>query len=271
MRLLFQSDDPQIKTIRYAFFDGDNIGNTIENLLNNGRIQEAAYLSESIKLAIFQIELFINSTDDTELIIAGGDDVLIKYNTEKYNYTFLEKISKIFSQHTGLSMSCGVGENVSQAINNLASAKQNTKGIIKYTDIGEVQNCHMKQTKLYIFATSLEPDPYINVIAHCEANYPNLNEIIIIGITADRGKKGSEITKLHELKHNISNQLENLSKGKYLKKKDKDWEIRDIQIEVADCQRYSNLKNLNINIKVFGYQDLEIEISDYLIDYTYSI
>ncbi|MEH2076970.1 MAG: mCpol domain-containing protein [Nostoc sp.] len=257
MRLLCQSDDPQIKTIRYAFFDGDNIGNTIENLLNNGRVQEATYLSESIKLAIFQIELFIKSTDDTELIIAGGDDVLIKYNTEKYNHTFLEKISKIFSKHTGLSMSCGVGENVSQAINNLANAKQGTKGIIKYTNYEEeVQNYPMKQTKLYIFATSDDPNPYINVIAHCEVNYPNLNEIIVIGITADRGKTGSEMTKLHKLKDNISNQLENLSKGKYLKKKDEDWETMDLQIEVADCQRYSKLKNININIKVFGYQDL---------------
>ncbi|MBW4668832.1 MAG: hypothetical protein KME60_15760 [Cyanomargarita calcarea GSE-NOS-MK-12-04C] len=265
MKLLCQSDETQTRTVRYAFFDGDNIGNTIENLLNNGRVREAAYLSESIKLAIFKIELFINSTDDAKLIIAGGDDVLIEYNPEKYNYTFLEKVSKIFNKHTGLSMSCGVGENISEAIRNLASAKQHNKGIIKYTNEEvKVENRHMKQIKLYIFATSPNPDPYINVIAHCAVNYLSFNEVTLIGITADRGKIGSEITKLTELKQKISNQLENLSKNQYLKEKDENWEIVNIQIEGADCLRYSNLKNIDIKIKAIGYQDLEREISQWL-------
>jgi minimal CRISPR polymerase domain len=268
MKLLCQSDATQTRTVQYAFFDGDNIGNTIENLLNNGRIREATYLSESIKLAIFQIELFINSTNDVKLIIAGGDDVLIEYNTEKYNYTFLEKVSKIFNKHTGLSMSCGVGENISEAISNLASAKQHREGIIKYTDEEiKVKNRYMKPIKLYIFATSLIPDPYINVIAHCAVNYPSVNEVIIIGITADRGKIGSENSKLIELKQKISNQLENLSKGKYPKKKennDEKWELASIEIEDADCQRYSNLKNIDIKTEAFGYQDLENKISQWL-------
>jgi hypothetical protein len=121
------------RIIKYAFFDGDNIGNTIENLLTNGRIQEAVHLSESIKLAIFQIELFIGRTEEAEIIIAGGDDVLIQYNSEKYSDVFLGKISQIFTNYTGLSMSCGVGENVSQAINNLTDVKQNSKGTIKST------------------------------------------------------------------------------------------------------------------------------------------
>lgn len=35
----------------YAFFDGDNIGNTIEILLLDGKISEATVLSNNIKNA----------------------------------------------------------------------------------------------------------------------------------------------------------------------------------------------------------------------------
>jgi hypothetical protein len=49
-------------------------------------------------------------------------------------------------------------------------------------------NLFMKETKLYIFTTSVDPNPYINAIAHCSANYKQFNEFILIGITEDRGK-----------------------------------------------------------------------------------
>ncbi len=84
--------------MRYAFFDGDNIGNTIENLLNSGRVREASQLSESIKDAVFQIEKFISSFEGAELIIAGGDDVLIKYNFVENEIGFLKKLH-LFSKH----------------------------------------------------------------------------------------------------------------------------------------------------------------------------
>jgi hypothetical protein len=250
-----------LSVIKYAFFDGDNIGNTIENLLNNGRVQEAVHLSESIKIAIFKIELFIGETEDAEIIIAGGDDVLIQYDSEKYSDTFLGEISQIFTNYTGLSMSCGVGENVSQAINNLTNVKQNTKGAIKSTsNKSGIQVRPMKQTKLYIFTTSDIPDPYVNVIGHCVANYTDIDQVILIGITEDRGKVNLEEDKINKLKNNIANQLNSLSNGKYLKKKGKDWEEIDIDIEPVQCETYGRLKNLFFNIKVLIYQDLEKEI-----------
>lgn len=266
MKLFRETDVTQKRTVQYAFFDGDNIGNAIENLLNNGRVKEATYLSESIKIAIFQIELFINSTDDVNVIIAGGDDVLIEYNADKYNHNFLENILNIFNNHTGLSMSCGVGENISQAIRNLANAKQHSKGRIKYTNEEiEIGNRHMKQIKLYIFVTSPDPNPYINVIAHCAVNYVIFNQVVIIGITGDRGRIGMENNKLNKLKQEIFNQLDNLSKGQYSNdKNDKKCQVMDIEIEEPDCLRYNNLKNLDIKIKALGYQDLEKEISEWL-------
>jgi hypothetical protein len=265
MQLIDHSNLYQVQVVKYAFFDGDNIGNTIHNLLSNGRIAEATHLSESIKLAIFQIELFINSVEDAEIIIAGGDDVLIRYDPQKCGSTFLEDISSLFTRQTGLSISCGVGNNVSQAIDNLANAKQQSKGTIKFTNSeSEAHNYLMKQAKLYIFTTSDIPDPYINVIAHCAANYPNLNQVTLIGITGDRRKVSLERDKLGKLKQNIDNQLDSLVRGKYLKKKGKEWEETDIEIEQTDCQTYSRLKDLPFNVQALVYQDLEEEIQKFL-------
>jgi len=255
----------QVGTLKYAFFDGDNVGNTIENLLSNGRIAEATHLSESIKLSIFQIELFVKSVENAEVIIAGGDDVLIKYDSQKCNLELLQNILSLFTNQTGLSMSCGVGDNVSQSIDNLAKVKQKNKGTIKATsDASEAHNHVMKQTKLYIFTTSDVPDPYINVIAHCASNYENLNQVILIAITEDRRKVSLERDKLGKLKQNIDNQLDSLVGGKYLKKKGREWEELAIDIEPVDCQTYSRLKDLPFNIQVLIYEDLEEEIQRFL-------
>lgn len=265
MQLIYRDDFLEVEAIKYAFFDGDNIGNTIENLLANGKITEARHLSESIKLAIFQIELFVNSVEDAEIIIAGGDDVLIRYDANKCSYRLLEYISSIFTKQTGLSISCGVGNNVSQAIDNLINVKKQNKGSIKYTSNEFEANSYlMKQTKLYIFTTSEIPDPYINVIAHCAANYENIKQITFIGIIGDRRKISLQRDMLNRLKQNIDNQLDSLIGGKYLKKKGSDWEQIEIKIEPFDCQIYSRLKDLHSTIKVFIYDDLEEELQQIL-------
>jgi hypothetical protein len=265
MQLSDHSKLLQASTLKYAFFDGDNVGNTIDNLLSNGRIAEATHLSESIKLSIFQIELFVKTIENAEIIIAGGDDVLIRYDSQKCNFELLKNISSLFTKQTGLSMSCGVGDNVSQAIGNLTKVKEKNKGTIKTTsDVSAFDNYLMKQAKLYIFTTSDVPDPYINVIAHCAANYGNLNQVTLIGITGDRRKVSLERDKLGKLKQNIDTQLDSLTKGKYLKKKGKEWEELEIDIESADCQTYSRLKDLSYNSQVLIYQDLEEEIQRFL-------
>jgi minimal CRISPR polymerase domain len=266
MQLIEHKDSCQMRVIKYAFFDGDNIGNTIGNLLSNDRIVEATHLSESIKIAVFQIELLINSIEYAEIIIAGGDDILIKYNSQKCSDTFLQDISNLFTHQTGLSISCGVGNNVSQAIDNLANAKQQSKGSIKFPDNeSESHNYLMKQTNLYIFTTSDQPDPYINVIAHCAANYENLRKVILIGITGDRLKIDIEKEKLDKLKKDISNQLDSLVKGKYLTKKmDKGWEEIDIEIDPIDRRAYGRLQGLSLDLKPLNYDDLEKEIQEIL-------
>ncbi|MCP4351110.1 MAG: hypothetical protein GY795_37065 [Desulfobacterales bacterium] len=250
--------------IKYAFFDGDNVGNSIENLLNSKRVIEATHLSESIKHAIFEIEQFVGSLNDIELLIAGGDDVLIKYDSEQYNLKLLERIPNIFNKYTGLSMSCGVGENIEESINNLVIAKKQSKGSIKTkneeTDMQD--QTVKKKTKLYIFTTSFIPDPYINVIAHCEAYYKNLNQIVLIGITEDPGQIELTNARLKQLKEDIKEKTTYLSQGKYLKKNiDNKPELIDIDLEPTNIERYSKLKDVNPDVQVIVYEYLEEEIS----------
>lgn len=254
------------KVIRYAFFDGDSIGNAIDNLFRSGKIQEARHLSESIKHAIFEIEQLVNAVDNMELIIAGGDDILIKYDPEIYNLDFLTRLSGIFTKHTGLSMSFGDGENIDQAINNLMEAKQQNKGyIISPHSTSRSTNQSNKQTRIFILTTSQVPDPYINVIAHCAVYHGNIDQIVMIGISDDRGKAKEKEIELVLLKSRIENLLDKLSQGLYPRQAKQDdgtrvWVDEDIKMELVQRQRYSELKNRKIDLHVIVYEDLEVEI-----------
>lgn len=115
----------------YAFFDGDNIGNTIEVLLIEGKVAEAISLSENINDAANKIGKILRSRNGIEVMILGGDDLLIKYDSEKYGSELLEEIRTLFQAKTGLSMSCGVGENIPESIQNLRLAKLYGKDQIK--------------------------------------------------------------------------------------------------------------------------------------------
>ncbi|PYP86598.1 MAG: hypothetical protein DMF61_13030 [Blastocatellia bacterium AA13] len=249
---------------RFAFFDGDNIGNTLDNLFNSGRIDDAKHLSESIKRAIFQIETLVRATDGAELIIAGGDDVLVKFDSEKSGPEYLQAISDLFTKYTGLSMSCGVGNNLNQAIGNLMLAKQN-KGTTKYpTEKEELESTRLKPKKLLMFATSDNPDPYVNVIVHCSDHHKPLTEIVLIGITGDRGRVGLIKHYLKNLQESITKQIDCLSNGCYLEKEESGWEPKELKLEMPHRQRYDKVKGIKFDNKPIIYDELEDEISTLL-------
>lgn len=115
----------------YAFFDGDNIGDTLEILLTENKVQEARHFSRNVKDAFVEIEKRLREESDVEIVICGGDDLLIKYDSRVHNKRLLEDIMTIFEDITNHSMSCGVGENTAQAVRNLYLAKLYGKNRIK--------------------------------------------------------------------------------------------------------------------------------------------
>lgn len=114
---------------KYAFFDGDNVGNTIEILLLEGKVSEAQLLSDNINKAIQKIKKYL--TDKAEVILAGGDDVLIKVKDDELLAEKLTAVTKIFSTTTGLTISCGVDKDIEGAIYQLSIAKLYGKNQIK--------------------------------------------------------------------------------------------------------------------------------------------
>jgi len=263
-----------MQKIEYAFFDGDNVGASIERLLSNGKVHEATHLSERIKLAILQIELFIDSADGVEIVVCGGDDVLIRFDRNKYDHYFLGRISNIFVKFTGLSMSCGVGINVNQAISSLMVVKQRNKGRIQSFENSSKSKdllAEHRKHKLYLFVTSDNPDTYINVLVHCKTHYKDFCEATLVGIIEDRGKLAAQLEYLEGLKVDINQQLTHLSSGQYLKKADmksrefdKRWEIVDLTMKDFECNRYRDIVPLPLNIKVIVYQDLDFELSEFI-------
>ncbi|MXP76950.1 hypothetical protein GN277_16640 [Lachnospiraceae bacterium WCA-9-b2] len=56
----------------YAYFDGDSIGDSIELLLLNGKIQEAKELSSKLNDAIYQLKMEMKLMPNIEIILFGG-------------------------------------------------------------------------------------------------------------------------------------------------------------------------------------------------------
>ena len=115
----------------YAFLDGDDVSNAIEILLIENKVSEAIELSENIKTAFSEIEKLLKSKLEIEIIIIGGDDLLFQYNSNRYDINLIEEVRNTFTNKTGISMSCGIGENIQKSIQNLYLAKLYGKNQIK--------------------------------------------------------------------------------------------------------------------------------------------
>ncbi|MCW5202856.1 mCpol domain-containing protein [Desulfobulbus sp. N2] len=115
----------------YAFFDGDNIGTTIEILLTESKTNEAIMLSENIKTVMIEIENFLETIEYVEVLISGGDDLLIHFEKIEDSDELIDIIRRMFYSKTGTSMSCGVGTDVPQSIWNLHLAKLYGKNLVR--------------------------------------------------------------------------------------------------------------------------------------------
>jgi hypothetical protein len=115
----------------YAFFDGDNIGISMEILLTENRVFEAQKFSQNISSAMKEIRKILSSISDINIIILGGDDIFLEYNSFTTELFFIEDIRRIFKEITGNSMSCGIGKTPAESIRNLYLAKLYGKDRVK--------------------------------------------------------------------------------------------------------------------------------------------
>jgi hypothetical protein len=115
----------------YAFFDGDNVGNRLEILLTEEKVEEAVRFSRNIQAALVEIEGLLKSIEGVSIIIMGGDDILIEFDHEKDGLRLIEDVRKKFYDATGNTMSCGVAEDIPGAIWGLHLAKLYGKDMVK--------------------------------------------------------------------------------------------------------------------------------------------
>lgn len=107
----------------YAYFDGDNIGDSIELLLLNANVKEATKLSNKLNNAISQLKDELNDKLDIEIILYGGDDLLIKYNDTSDHLNIIQMARKKYFDCCGHYISCGCGDALKVAMENLRKAK----------------------------------------------------------------------------------------------------------------------------------------------------
>lgn len=118
-----------------------------------------------------------------------------------------------------------------------------------------------KKQQLYILITSNAPDVYVNVIRHCIEHFDLDKEIKFVSIYEDRDKKGNADKYLNSAITKVKDQLNNLSKGMYLTKKDNVLQVIDIEIEDYQKVKYFNAaNNFEFVPQPILYNDLEIEL-----------
>ncbi|MDX2282767.1 MAG: mCpol domain-containing protein [Bacteroidia bacterium] len=108
---------------KFAFFDGDNVGITIEKYLTSNNLVGAQKISTGIKIALGNIEEEIKKYDQVRILIIGGDDILIEFTDSKDIRELIARIRKMFEESATLPMSCGIGCTIKESIYSLYLAK----------------------------------------------------------------------------------------------------------------------------------------------------
>ena len=115
----------------FVLGDGNQIRVKIESHLFKNELRKVNQISQNITNAINQLKKIAIEDLDAEIIMAGGDDLLIRVDKEKYNKKILKKMSSTFKELTECSFSFGVGETIEVAHSNLNKAKIYKKTIVE--------------------------------------------------------------------------------------------------------------------------------------------
>jgi GTP cyclohydrolase III len=114
-------------TFVYVYLDGDSIGERLELLLLDNRVDEAAALSKAISSGIDNMRKRLLQIPDASLIFCGGDDLLAKLPENQSLRSEIEAIRIKFLAESGFTISGGIGETAKEAAENLRRAKLSGK------------------------------------------------------------------------------------------------------------------------------------------------
>lgn len=107
----------------FAHFDGDDIGPGLELLLLDDLIDEARAYSAGVNKGLATLLDMVNSDPRADVIIAGGDDLVVFWPQESIELEQIEKMRHAFYMESGRTISVGAGSSLSEASANLRRAK----------------------------------------------------------------------------------------------------------------------------------------------------
>ena len=119
----------------YIFGDGDRVREKLEGFLLNQDLESLGSLSRRLSEGIRLIGDELSLRMGAEVVMAGGDDILLRVPVSKYGRELLEEVVGIYMEQTGLSISFGVGPTLEQAYLNLRRAKSSNSNKIVETRI----------------------------------------------------------------------------------------------------------------------------------------
>ena len=109
----------------YVLGDGDKIREMVEFYLLNHDLEALTNFSQNLTAAINEIKEIAISTMSAQVILAGGDDILLYVSREKYRKELIQKLQQVFHNITGVTISFGVGKTIEAVYINLRRAKTN--------------------------------------------------------------------------------------------------------------------------------------------------
>lgn len=116
-----------MKSVEYFYVlgDGNNIRENVEFYLLNHDLESLSKFSQSLTTAINELKEIAISSMNAQVILAGGDDILLSVPREKYRKELIHKLQQAFFATTGITISFGVGNTIEAAYINLRRAKTN--------------------------------------------------------------------------------------------------------------------------------------------------
>lgn len=112
---------------KFIHFDGDDVGNHLELLLLDGRIDEAAALSDQITDAMWELRKSLEQIPGLHIHLFGGDDLIAAFAMNSISKSKLNDLRHDFKLRCGVTISVGVGSSVQDALINSRRAKLSGK------------------------------------------------------------------------------------------------------------------------------------------------
>lgn len=114
----------------YILGDADRVRQRVERALLSGDLVELGTFSAALTAAIALIAERMIQRLSAQVLMAGGDDLLLTVPAGTFDVDILEGLSRDFADETGCTISFGVGTTVEEAYLHLRMAKASGGGAI---------------------------------------------------------------------------------------------------------------------------------------------